>query len=139
MATTYELRGLQSKDVFSMLRIVNKIGIKEFKSVLESDAVKQAIASTSVPADPASGEPASAQAGEIGMTVAIEIMNVLIVNIPACEDDIYTFLSSLSGMKKKDVQEVEMNVFFAMIMDVFKKQEFADFFGHVSKLVKLEK
>ena len=133
MATTYELRGLQSKDVFSMLRIVNKIGIKEFKSVLESDAVKQAIASTSVPA---SGEPASAQAGEIGMTVALEIMNVLIVNIPACEDDIYTFLSSLSGLKKKDVQELEMNVFFSMIMDVFKKQEFASFFGDVSKLVK---
>ena len=134
MATTYELRGLQSKDVFSMLRIVNKIGIKEFKSVLESDAVKQAIASTSVPA---SGEPEpKAETDKIGMTVALEIVNVLIMNIPSCEDDIYTFLSSLSGLKKKDVQELEMNVFFSMIMDVFKKQEFASFFGDVSKLVK---
>ena len=132
----YELRKLQSKDAFSMLRIINKIGVKEFKGVLESDAVKQAIASTTT-AKPASGEPeAKTETDKIGMTVALEIVNVLIMNIPSCEDDIYTFLSSLSGLKKKDVQELEMNVFFSMIMDVFKKQEFASFFGDVSKLVK---
>lgn len=132
----YELRKLQSKDAFSMLRIINKIGVKEFKDVLESDAVKQAIASATAP-KPASGEPeAKAETDKIGMTVALEIVNVLIMNIPSCEDDIYTFLSSLSGLKKKDVQELEMNVFFSMIMDVFKKQEFASFFGDVSKLVK---
>ena len=132
----YELRKLQSKDAFSMLRIINKIGVKEFKDVLESDAVKQAIASTTTP-KPASGEPeAKAETDKIGMTVALEIVNVLIMNIPSCEDDIYTFLASLSGLKKKDVQELEMNVFFSMIMDVFKKQEFASFFGDVSKLVK---
>ena len=132
----YELRKLQSKDVFSMLRIINKIGVKEFKDVLESDAVKQAIASTTTP-KPASGEPEpKAETDKIGMTVALEIVNVVIMNIPSCEDDIYTFLSSLSGLKKKDVQELEMNVFFSMIMDVFKKQEFASFFGDVSKLVK---
>ena len=133
----YELRKLQSKDVFSMLRIINKIGVKEFKGVLESDAVKQAIASTTTPQPTASGEPEpKAETDKIGMTVALEIVNVLIMNIPSCEDDIYTFLSSLSGLKKKDVQELEMNVFFSMIMDVFKKQEFASFFGDVSKLVK---
>ena len=132
----YELRKLQSKDAFSMLRIINKIGVKEFKDVLESDAVKQAIASTTTP-KPASGEPEpKVETDKIGMTVALEIVNVLIMNIPSCEDDIYTFLSSLSGLKKKDVQELEMNVFFSMIMDVFKKQEFASFFGDVSKLVK---
>ena len=133
----YELRKLQSKDAFSMLRIINKIGVKEFKGVLESDAVKQAIASTTTPQPTASGqsEP-KAETDKIGMTVALEIVNVLIMNIPSCEDDIYTFLSSLSGLKKKDVQELEMNVFFSMIMDVFKKQEFASFFGDVSKLVK---
>ena len=133
----YELRKLQSKDAFSMLRIINKIGVKEFKGVLESDAVKQAIASTTTPQPTASGEPEpKAETDKIGMTVALEIVNVLIMNIPSCEDDIYTFLSSLSGLKKKDVQELEMNVFFSMIMDVFKKQEFASFFGDVSKLVK---
>ena len=133
----YELRKLQSKDVFSMLRIINKIGVKEFKGVLESDAVKQAIASTTTPQPTASGEPEpKVETDKIGMTVALEIVNVLIMNIPSCEDDIYTFLSSLSGLKKKDVQELEMNVFFSMIMDVFKKQEFASFFGDVSKLVK---
>ena len=133
----YELRKLQSKDAFSMLRIINKIGVKEFKGVLESDAVKQAIASTTTPQPTASGEPEpKVETDKIGMTVALEIVNVLIMNIPSCEDDIYTFLSSLSGLKKKDVQELEMNVFFSMIMDVFKKQEFASFFGDVSKLVK---
>ena len=133
----YELRKLQSKDAFSMLRIINKIGVKEFKGVLESDAVKQAIASTTTPQPTASGEPEpKAETDKIGMTVALEIVNVLIMNIPSCEDDIYTFLSSLSGLKKKDVQELEMNMFFSMIMDVFKKQEFASFFGDVSKLVK---
>ena len=132
----YELRKLQSKDAFSMLRIINKIGVKEFKDVLESDAVKQAIASTTTP-KPVSGEPEpKPETDKIGMTVALEIVNILIMNIPSCEDDIYTFLSSLSGLKKKDVQELEMNVFFSMIMDVFKKQEFASFFGDVSKLVK---
>ena len=45
-------------------------------------------------------------------------------------------LSSLSGMDKKEIESLPMVTFAEMVIDVFRKQEFMDFFKLVSTLFK---
>ena len=66
--------------------------------------------------------------------VAVDVASVIIANVPKCKDDIYTLLSGLSGMSKKEIAALPMNVFLSMIVDVVKKEEFKDFFGDVAGL-----
>ena len=129
-AKAYELRTLCAEDVFPMFKIISKIGIKEFKSCLESDDVKEAIKSATN-----NGEN-QADLEVIGIGVALEIASVIMANIPQAKEDIYLFLAQISGMSKDDIRNLPIPTFTEMIIDVVKKEEFKDFFGVVSKLFK---
>lgn len=128
-AKAYELRNLTAEDIFPMFRIISKIGVKEFKSCFESDEVMKAIAT--------SGEDGSANiTTAVGLTVMMEVVNLLVDHLPDCKNDIYQFLANLSGMQKDEIAALPMMTFIEMIVDVIKKEEFKDFFRVVSKLFK---
>lgn len=126
----YELRNLTADDVFPMLQIVSKIGIREFKSCFESPEVKKAIASM------ANGKKDQGDVAAIGMTVAFDLAGVIISNLASCKNDIYLLLSQLSGMTKDEIAKLPMMTFMGMIVDVIKKDEFKDFFQLVVGLLK---
>ena len=126
----YELRDLKSKDVFPMFKIIGKIGINEFKTCFESDAVKTAIANAK-----SEGEK-ELDLGAIGYSVVLDIANVVIEHIPDAEQEIYSFLAGLSGMKKSEIADLPIGVFLNMLIDIFKKDEFKDFFEAASRLLK---
>lgn len=125
----YELRDFQSKDIFAMTRILSCIGIKEFRSCFESEDVKSVIA------DVKNGNK-SANLDSVGIAVMLNVADVIIGNLGKAEQYIYQLLASLSGMSKKELEELDMITFVEMIMDVFKKDEFKDFFKVASKFVK---
>ena len=116
----YTLRALEAKDVFIVSKIISQIGLKEFKEAFDLKLL--------------SGDEKSVET--VGMSVFFDMSQVLLGNLPKCENDIYTFLSSLSGMEKKEVEALPMNTFIEMVIDVVRKEEFADFFKLVSKLFK---
>lgn len=126
--TKYELRTLKSKDVFPMVNIISCIGINEFKNCFKSDDIKAMIASMK---DGKEG----VVVDDVGIAVMFDIANVIISNITAAEQHIYQFLANLSGMNKKEIEELDMVTFFEMIVDVIKKDEFRDFLKVVSKLL----
>ncbi|MGD6877832.1 hypothetical protein [Bacillus infantis] len=113
-----------------MTKILSKIGIKEFKACFESDDVKNMIA------DMAKGEKTDADVNAIGLTVILDIADIVFANLSSCEEHIYMLLSGLSGMSKKEISELPMATFTAMIIDVIKKDEFKDFIKAVSELLK---
>lgn len=130
---TYTLRGLTAEDVFPMLKIISGIGLKEFKGCFESEELRTAIRSmTAEKEDGAEG--AEIDTTALGLMVAVDVASVIIANVPKCKDDIYQLLSGLSGMNKKEIAALPMNVFLSMIVDVVKKEEFKDFFGDVAGL-----
>lgn len=118
--TTYTLRALEAKDVFIVSKILSQIGLKEFKEAFDIKML--------------SGKEKDVEA--IGLAILLDMSQVLLGNLPKCEKDIYTFLSSLSGIDKKAIESLPMNTFIEMIVDVVKKEEFMDFFKLVSKLFK---
>ena len=133
----YTLKRLQSQDVFPMFRIINKIGIKEFKECFSSPAVMSAIEKIAASEDKVSEDnSAMDMIATIGISVALDVASIIIENVPKCEQELYAFLAQLSGKTPQEIAELDMVVFFEMIVDVIKKEEFRDFIGVVSRLFK---
>lgn len=72
----------------------------------------------------------------VGVSVVMEVVSIIMKNLPSCKNEIYTFLSGLSGMTVKEIGNLDMVTFTEMIVAVVQKQEFKDFFKVVSKLFK---
>ena len=99
-----------------------KIGIGEFKKCFELDDIKNVVGR-------------EADLGAIGIGVLLDAADVLLKNIGSCEKEIYSFLADLSGLRVKDIQELDMAVFAEMIVELIMRDEFKDFFSVVSKLI----
>lgn len=130
----YVLRDLKSEDMFPMFKILSKIGFKEFKTCFDNDSIKALIADAKT-GDPDAGRSKKDElVASVGISVMIDMAGIVLENIPKCKTEIYVFLSGLSGMTKEEIADLDMVVFAEMIVDVFKKDQFKDFFKVVSKL-----
>ena len=126
----FELRDLTAEDIFPMFQIISKIGVREFKSCFESETVRKAIEEMGSSAED------QKNLNAVGLSVAVDLAGVILSNVHKCKDDIYQLLAQLSGMNKKDIAALPMNVFIEMIIAVVRKDEFKDFFKGVTKLFK---
>lgn len=126
----YTLRDMNADDLFVVLKIINKIGVKEVKNCFNASEVKKAISTTE------GGDTNEEMTAAIGLHVMMEIAGLIIENLPNCKDEIYYFLGSLSGMKAEEVAALPMATFFDMVMDVLKHPNFNDFFQRVVGLFK---
>lgn len=126
----FELRDLTAEDIFPMFQIISKIGVREFKSCFESETVRKAIEEMGSSAED------QKNLNAVGLSVAVDMAGVILSNVHKCKDDIYQLLAQLSGMQKKDIAALPMQVFIEMIIAVVRKDEFKDFFKGVTKLFK---
>ena len=122
----YTLRKLEAKDIAPMASILSKIGLKEVKNCFSPDDMKAI----------AGGEGGIEAVGAVGVSVAFEIAGVILSNYERCQNDVFSFLASLSGMDIKQIESLPLGTFAEMVFDVVKKEEFKDFMKVVSKLFK---
>ena len=122
----YALRKLKAKDIAPMASILSKIGLKEVKNCFSPDDMKAI----------AGGEGGIEAVGAVGVSVAFEITGVILSNYERCQNDVFSFLASLSGMDIKQIESLPLDTFTEMVIDVVKKEDFKDFMKVVSKLFK---
>ena len=122
----YELRKLEAKDIAPIASILSKIGIKEIKGCF-SHADMQSLTD---------GKTTEESIAAVGAAVMFEMAGVILGNYEKCQNDIFRFLSSLSGMDMKQIESLPLDTFAEMVIDVVKKEEFKDFMKVVSKLFK---
>lgn len=127
----FELRGLKSDDMFPMFAILSKIGFKDLKNSLTPDRVTE-LATAFQKQD---GD-ANDMSTYLGFNIMIEAVEIIMKNLPSCKVEIYTLLSSLSGMTAKQIADLDMVTFTEMVIAVVQKEEFKDFFKVVAKLFK---
>ena len=128
-AKPYTFRKLSAEDMFLMFRIIGKIGVNEFKTALDSDTLRQLGGALK-------GEDVDESAlSAVGLTAALDIVNVLLNNLPKCEREIYQLLAQVAGITEDDVKR-DAIVFTEMVIDFVKKEEFPSFIKVVSKLFK---
>ena len=126
-AKPYELRGLQAKDLFLLTRVVSALGINKIAEVFNSKINIGAIAGEDVTNEDA--------VREIGYGTIIELVGIVIDNLPNCQDDLFKFLSAISNLSEKQVEELPLGDFVNMVSDVIKKQEFRDFFTQAARFL----
>ena len=119
-----EFKQLKSSDMFFIFKIINKIGLNEIKNQLEPKTIEKLV-------DALKGKGKAKDKDSlmysVGLSVSIEMVNVIIGNLPKCEDEIYTLLSRVSGKSKKEISELDMVTFTEYIVEFIKKDEFKDF------------
>jgi uncharacterized UPF0160 family protein len=129
--TTFELRRLKSDDIFPMFKIISKIGLKEIKESLDPATLGKI-------ADAFKKDNQDVKADDlvysIGFSVVLDLAQIVIANLPSCKKEIYTLLAQVSGKTEKEIGDLDMVTFTEMIVAFFKKDEFKDFIGVVSKL-----
>ena len=130
--TKFELRGLKSEDMFLMFGILSKIGFKDLKNSLTPDKVTEMTTAF----QKQDGQDSSDMSTFIGFNIMMEVVEIVMKNLPSCKVEIYTLLSSLSGMTVKDISDLDMVTFTEMIIAVVQKEEFKDFFKVVARLFK---
>ena len=128
-AKPYAFRTLSAVDVFPMFKIISAIGINEFTACFEKDGIKNMIASMT-------GEGGEDVSSIVGISVILEIANVICGNLVKCENDIFKMLSQTSNLSVDQVKALDFVTFFEMVIDFIKKDEFRDFIKVVSKLFK---
>ena len=124
-----ELRKLQASDIFSMVRIINGIGFKTIKDSINIDEINEIRKGMT-------DENSDVIASKVGTTVVMSILGTVIENLPKVENDVYEFAGNVAGMKAKDVAKMEAGDFVELLISIFTKDEFKDFFSRASKLIK---
>ena len=125
----YTFRRLSAEDMFLMLTIIKKIGVKELKKCIDGDNIAELVGNLKN-----SGADEKAVAA-IGISVLLEAVDIIIGNLPKCEKEIYQLLAQVSGLDEDYIKK-DMILFTEMVIDFVKKDEFPDFIKVVSRLFK---
>ena len=97
----YTLRSLKDGDLFPVLKILRKIGIKDCKEAFVQVA---------------SGEKTLKQ---IGIMASFDMADILIRNLPCVLDEAYMLWSDLSGIPVDEIKDMEFGTLPLMILDTF--------------------
>lgn len=125
----YTLRRLNDEDMWPVLDIIGKVF---------PDDVSKLIAATML--DVAEGDTTDKDkmnkaVSKVGADVLVKLVVAVLKNMKLVKDDVYTLLSSVSGIPAKDIKKMPFGTTPMMIWDVVKNESNADFFTAVSKLL----
>ena len=129
----YEMRKLQATDIFSVVKIINGIGLKNIKEAIDFEEINKIRKGMTEDNAEDNSEKVYSQ---VGVKVVMSIATVILENLPKIENDLYTFVGSVIGIKTKDVAKMDMGEFMDVLITIIQKEEFKDFFKRASKLIK---
>ena len=133
----YTFRKLGAPDIFLMSQIISKIGLNEFMACFEKDGIRNLIATVTSKENNEEAAEEDQSANIVGLSVVMEIVNVILGNLPKCEAEIYKLLAQTSNLTIKEITAPGNAVMFVeMVIDFIKKEEFKDFIKVVSRLFK---
>lgn len=129
---TYELRNPQASDLFVVSKIIKAVGIKNIADCFKSEKLEEfrhKIAERGVPAT-------EEEASEVGMLIMADIGELIFEKLDIVENDIFKFMSNLSGLTVDEVRAMDIVEFAEMFMAIIRNPKFADFIKVVLKSFK---
>ena len=125
----YEMRNLQATDIFSIVKILNGIGLKNIKEYIDFEEINKIRKCMTE-------ENADVITSQVGLNVVMSLATIILENLPKIENDLYKFVGSVIGIKTKDVAKMDIGDFMDVLIAIIQKEEFKDFFKRASKLIK---
>jgi len=123
------LRPLVATDMGAICKIISAIGIRQFKECFNVEELKK----NNTDKDDADKKK-NINVEKVGIGIMFDIAGIIISNIPKAEDEIQSFLASVTGMKVSEVKKMKFADYGELIMTVVMKEDFQDFFKRVMKL-----
>lgn len=122
----YELRRLKDRDLFPILGIVAEVfpdNLAEiFRKAVEKGEDKEA------------KEAKEKIVEEIGVDAVVKIVQAVMKNMDKVQDDVYSLLSSVSGIPAEEIQDMPFGTTPMMIYDIIISEKNNGFFKVLSKL-----
>lgn len=128
----YKLRKLKATDAFLIIKLINKFGIMEFKKCFNANEIAKL-------AENKEGLSKEELTEKVGFNIILSCCAVIFENIGKCENEVFEFLSAVSNLNRKQVECLSLAELAQMIIEIFQKDEFKDFYKVVSGLLKQEK
>lgn len=125
----YKMRNLQATDIFSVVKILNGIGLKNIKEAINIEEINKIRKGMTE-------DNTDTIVSQVGVNVVMSIVMVILENLPKIENDLYNFIGSVIDVKAKDVAKMEMGEFTDVLITIIQKEEFKDFFKRASQLIK---
>ena len=123
----YTLRKPKATDLFVVSKIIKGIGLKNIADCFNSDEIK-------VIRNSVSGEKVSSETlNQAGITIVLSIGELILNRLDAVKNDVIKFMSCLSGLKIKEVEDLPITEFAEMLMAIIKEPDFVDFIKVVLK------
>ena len=116
MEKPYTLRRLKDKDLFPVLDIIGKVFPDDLSSVFVRLVTKESTLE------------------ELGAVAVMKLAVAVIRNIHIVHDEVYSFLSDVSGIPAAEIEEMEFGTTPSMIWDIVSNEKNNSFFKVVSKL-----
>lgn len=144
----YKMRRLEARDIVPMVKILSKIGLNELSTCIrweevnrlrtclkdKEDTEKKETEDTETVPEAKGTEPDDPWI--IGATIALDVANKVLENLPACMNDVYTLLSSVTGLEKEEIASMDLEEFAELVIAFVKKEEFKGFIGVASRFIR---
>ena len=111
----YTLRRLDGEDLWPVLDIVGKVLPDDLATVFTEIAT---------------GEK---NAAEVGGVVVFRLVSTIIKDIGKVKNEVYNFLTSVSGLTKEEINALGLMAVPKMIWEIYNAEKNVDFFGDASK------
>ena len=113
----YTLRKFKDGDLFPLLNILKKIGIKDCKEAF----IQVATGDKTVK--------------QVGIIAAFDMADIFIGNLPKAETEIYALYADMAGITVEQIKEMEFGTLPLMIYDSFHEVKNTSFFKVLSRLL----
>lgn len=132
---TLEMRELRGDDLFTMLNIVTKLGIKDEFVKLFDGAVADAKANAEN--EDADNEDADNSINEsvMGVKVVAALLQVVLGNLSVVKHELNSLLADLTGQTEQQIADLPFSDYTGLIMAFFKKPELTDFFHSIASFL----
>lgn len=112
----YALKPLAAQHLFLLARVIAALDVKRLAGIITSKV------------DVSESDDREELAKKVGYETILEIVGVALENLPACQNDLFKFLSAVSNLSEREVGELPPADFVDMIHDVIVMPSFGDFF-----------
>jgi CRISPR/Cas system-associated endonuclease Cas3-HD len=117
---SYELRRLKDRDLFPILGIVSAVFPDNLAEIFRKAVAK--------------GGDKEKVVEEIGVDAVVKIVQAVMKNMDKVQDDVYSLLSSVSGIPAEEIQDMPFGTTPMMIYDIIISEKNNGFFKVLSKL-----
>lgn len=118
------MRKINTKDVFQLGRIFKKINIKNVAISMAGD-INNAL-------EEDKKEDSDTNIKEVGMNIIFSVIE----NCPDAESEIYVFISNISGFTVKEIENMDIEDFFALLKEIAQNNDLKKVFRSALNLIK---